>query len=74
MSDKDQVMAKLEQYIRDMEPEEQELARTICTEVFKEASETSAKSGVCELLTGKLNPLKDDFDAAHSRLLNRMGL
>lgn len=71
MTDKERVIEVLDNNIT--EKEEQKFLRSICNEVFKEYDKGSAKA-VSELLQGKINPLKNKFDDAHTKFLKKMGL
>lgn len=71
MTEKEQIIDKLEMNIKDVK--KQNFLRKICDEIFEEYDKGSVKA-VSELLQGKLDPLKNKFDDAHSRLLKKMGL
>lgn len=73
MTDKEQIIEKLEKNIGDRDPKEQQLLQSICAEIFEEYKRESVK-GISLLLQGKINPLKSEFDSAHNSLLKKMGL
>jgi len=71
MTNKEKIIEELGKNIKDIE--EQKLLHSICDEIFEEYDKGSSKA-VSELLQGKINPLKNKFDDAHTRLLKKMGL
>lgn len=71
MTDKEKIIEELGKNIKDVK--EQKLFHSICDEIFKEYDKGSAKA-VSELLQGKINPLKNKFDDAHTKFLKKMGL
>lgn len=71
MTEKNQIMEELKNKIKEMK--EYNFLHSICDEIFEEYFKGSAKA-VSELLQGKIKPLKNDFDDAHTNLLKKMGL
>ncbi len=71
MTNKEKIIEELGKNIKDIE--EQKLLYSICDEIFEQYDQGSSKA-VSELLQGKINPLKNRFDDAHTRLLKKMGL
>lgn len=71
MTDKEQIMGELEKNITGAE--ERERLRSICDAIFAAYDKGSA-TAVSEFFQGKANPLKNNFDDAHTRLLKKMGL
>ena len=71
MTDKEKIIEELGKNIKDVK--EQKLLHSICDEIFEEYDKGSVKA-VSELLQRKINPLKNKFDDAHTRLLKKMGL
>lgn len=70
MTNQEQIIEELEKNIKDREPEEQKMLRSICDEIL---SKENPKT-VSLLLQEKINLLKSKFDDAHSNLLMKMGL
>lgn len=71
MTDKEKIIEELGKNIKDVK--EQKLLHSICDEIFDEYDKGSVKA-VSELIQRKINPLKNKFDDAHKKLLNKMGL
>lgn len=71
MTDKEQIIEELEKNFKEIE--EQRLLRSICDEIFEKYDRGSLKA-VSELLQGKIQPLKNKFNDAHTKLLKKMGL
>lgn len=71
MTDKEQIIEELKQNITGVQ--EQKRLRSIWDAIFTAYDEGSAED-VSEFLQGKINPIKNDFDSAHTTLLDKMGL
>ena len=71
MTDREQIIRELEKNITGVE--EQKRLCSICDAIFA-AYDEGSKQAVSDFLQGKLNPIKDKFDDAHTKLLKKMGL
>lgn len=71
MTDKEQIIADLGK--SSIAVEEQKRLCSICDAIFAAYDEGSRKA-VSDFLQGKINPIKDKFDEAHTKLLKKMGL
>jgi len=70
MTDREQIIGELEKNITG---EERNRLRSICDAIFA-AYDEGSKQSVSDFLQRKLNPIKDKFDDAHTKLLKKMGL
>ncbi len=71
MTDREQIIGELEKNITGVD--EQNRLLSICDAIFA-AYDEGTKQAVSDFLQGKLNPIKDKFDDAHTKLLKKMGL